>query len=225
MSLGPPAAKETIQCTGRDGYVCADATRRAAGNAAAPAARCRSCLRWGSFMSSPLRREISLRLDVGCPDHLGPHLDLGRDAGGKLPRRARDPVVAERGEPLLRVRLREDFYALAVKNCDDFRGSAGGDKNAHPTIAFDLWVASLRHGRHVGENLRALLAGDRKRPHGSFPDVLHGRLWRTEADRRVTSNNCGDRGPAAPEGNMDEVEAKRQPELFAGKMRLGAGPR
>src|SRR5262249_28372087 len=61
--------------------------------------------------------------------------------------------------------------------------------------------------------------------HGSFPDVLHGRLWRTEADRRVTSNNCGDRGPAAPEGNMDEVEAKRQPELFAGKMRLRAGPR
>src|SRR5215475_4756543 len=67
--------------------------------------------------------------------------------------------------------------------------------------------------------------GNRKRPHGSFPDVLHGRLWRTEADRRVTSNNCGDRGAAAPEGNMDEVEAKRQPELFAGKMRLRAGPR
>jgi hypothetical protein len=31
------------------------------------------------------------------------------------------------------------------------------------------------------------------------PHVLHRRLWRAEADRRVTSDNCGDRGPASPE--------------------------
>src|SRR5689334_1159447 len=36
-------------CTGRDGYACAPATRNDAGSAAAPAARCRNCLRWGSF--------------------------------------------------------------------------------------------------------------------------------------------------------------------------------
>src|SRR6266545_2497209 len=41
-SLGPPAAKETIQCTGRDGYVCADARRERAGSATAPAAHKRS---------------------------------------------------------------------------------------------------------------------------------------------------------------------------------------
>jgi hypothetical protein len=41
----------------------------------------------------------------------------------------------------------------------------------------------------------------------------------------VTSDNCGDRRPAAPEGNMDEVEAQREPELLAGKMRLRASPR
>jgi hypothetical protein len=41
----------------------------------------------------------------------------------------------------------------------------------------------------------------------------------------VTSDDCGDRGPAAREGNMDEVEAKREPELLAGKMRLRPGPR
>src|SRR5262245_58427588 len=127
MSLGPPAAKETIQCTGRDGYTSAHATCDTAGSAAAPTARCRNCLR-GSFMASlSERRDASFRLDVGLPDHLGPHLDLGHDARRELLRRTRDHVVAEPGEPLLRVRLREDFCALAVKNCDDFRGSAGGD--------------------------------------------------------------------------------------------------
>src|SRR6516165_10330973 len=92
---------------------------------------------------------------------------------------------------------------LAVKERDNLRGRTSGNKDAHPTIAFDLGVARLRHGRHVGENLRARLTGDRERTHGSFPDVLHGRLRRDEADRRVTSDNCGDRRPAAPEGNME----------------------
>src|SRR5262245_37391673 len=36
--------------TGREGYACASAKRETAGNAAAPAARCRNCLRWGSFI-------------------------------------------------------------------------------------------------------------------------------------------------------------------------------
>src|SRR5262245_62578422 len=76
------------------------------------------------------RRDASFRLDVGRPDHLGPHLDLGRDAGRKLLRRARDHVVAERGEPLLRVRLREDFGAVSVKDRDNLRGGAGGNKDA-----------------------------------------------------------------------------------------------
>src|SRR5262249_42152122 len=61
--------------------------------------------------------------------------------------------------------------------------------------------------------------------HGSFPDVLHGRLWRAEADRRVTGDDCGDRGPAASERNMNEVETKGEPELLARKMRLRASPR
>jgi hypothetical protein len=53
--------------------------------------------RKGSFMASlSERRDASFRLDVGRPDHPGPHLDLGRDAGRELLRRARDQVVAER---------------------------------------------------------------------------------------------------------------------------------
>src|SRR5262249_15362364 len=39
--------------TSRDGYACARAVRGPAASAAAPVARCKNCLRWGSFMASP----------------------------------------------------------------------------------------------------------------------------------------------------------------------------
>ena len=51
----------------------------------------------------------------------------------------RDHVVAKGSEPLLHVRLREDFGALAVKDRDNLRRGAGGNKDAHPTIA--RWAA------------------------------------------------------------------------------------
>jgi hypothetical protein len=38
----------------------------------------------------------------------------------------------------------------------------------------------------------------------------------------VTGDHRRDRGPAAAEGHVNEVEAERQPELFAGEMRLRA---
>src|SRR5262249_43828031 len=50
MSVPPPGAYPTMMRTGRDGYACAQAIGDAAGSAAAPAARCRNCLRWGSFI-------------------------------------------------------------------------------------------------------------------------------------------------------------------------------
>src|SRR6516165_7197785 len=48
MSVGPPGGNPTIQRTGRVGYSSADAMRGSASDTAAPAARCRNCLR-GSF--------------------------------------------------------------------------------------------------------------------------------------------------------------------------------
>src|SRR6266446_1611747 len=52
-SVGPPAANGTIMVIGRVGYVCALAMGETTGSAAAPAARWRICLRWGSFMMCP----------------------------------------------------------------------------------------------------------------------------------------------------------------------------
>jgi hypothetical protein len=79
----------------------------------------------GELTLCPAANAGSLRLDVGRPDHLGPHFDFGRDAGRELLRRARDQVVAEHGEPLLHVRLCEDFAALTVKDRDNLCGGPG----------------------------------------------------------------------------------------------------
>src|SRR5262249_35565797 len=49
-SVSPPGGNGTIIVIGRHGYACAKAKRDATGSAAAPAARCRNCLRWGSFI-------------------------------------------------------------------------------------------------------------------------------------------------------------------------------
>src|SRR5436190_556397 len=50
MSAPPPGGRPTTMRTGRAGYVCAPATPQKVGSAAAPAARCRNCLR-GSFIA------------------------------------------------------------------------------------------------------------------------------------------------------------------------------
>src|SRR5215203_4454563 len=68
MSVLPPGAKGTTIRTGRDGYVCAKAKNEVTGIAAAPAARCNNCLRWGSFIDcsqlhdGPFRRSQLSRM-------------------------------------------------------------------------------------------------------------------------------------------------------------------
>src|SRR5215475_8136531 len=52
VSFGPPAVKETIQRTGRDGYPCAHAPRDIAGRAATPATTCRNSRR-ETFIVAP----------------------------------------------------------------------------------------------------------------------------------------------------------------------------
>src|SRR5262249_34116208 len=52
MSAPPAGGKPTIQRTGRIGEAWAHALRESAGSAAALAAKCKNCLRWGSFMAT-----------------------------------------------------------------------------------------------------------------------------------------------------------------------------
>src|SRR5215510_11703237 len=58
-SIPPPGGNPTKSRTTRTGQACARATRGRTGSAAVPAAKCRNCLRWGSFMS-PIRLQFYL---------------------------------------------------------------------------------------------------------------------------------------------------------------------
>src|SRR5215475_2229755 len=61
VSAPPPGGNPTNRRTGRDGYACALADPDTIGSAAAPAARCRNCLRWGSFiLHLPLASHYSI---------------------------------------------------------------------------------------------------------------------------------------------------------------------
>jgi hypothetical protein len=117
------------------------------------------------------------------------------------------------------------MFALSRCNALTISAGAGGNEDAHPAVAFDVRVTLLSHGRHVGKKLRALFAGDGKRAHGAFLDVLHGGLRRAETDWRMSGDDRRHRRPAAAKGHVNEVEAERQAELFAGEMCLRAGTR
>ena len=52
----------------------------------------------------------------------------------------------------------------------------------------------------------------------AVPDVLFGRSETANGDRRVAGDDRGGLGAQATEGDVHEVETKRETELFAGKM-------
>src|SRR5262245_31777822 len=101
VSAPPPGGNPTIRRTGHDGYACALADPDTIGSAAAPAARCRKCLRWGCFISDlPGMRATagfpqSFRLDVDRPNHLGPLLRVVSDELAEIGGRAGNQRAAE----------------------------------------------------------------------------------------------------------------------------------
>src|SRR5262245_54817340 len=93
------------------------------GTAAAPAARCRIFLRWGSFVTSPSQNMVqSLCLDVGRPDHLGPFLgfvayELGEVGGG-----ARKRHAAHIGKQRLDLGVGESAVYLSIELFNNIAG-------------------------------------------------------------------------------------------------------
>ena len=81
MSVALPAVKPTMIRTGFDGRSCARAIRDTDGSTAAPAARCRNCLRWGRFNFAPPSRFTSLDHLIGASEQRRRHLDAERIGG------------------------------------------------------------------------------------------------------------------------------------------------
>src|SRR5262245_33932372 len=84
ISVVPPGAKPTIRRAGLDGYTCAHAMRDTAGSAAAPAAKWRNCLRWGSFILHLPSRFTSFDHLVGGHQQLVRHREAERLHGPEI---------------------------------------------------------------------------------------------------------------------------------------------
>src|SRR5262245_60660320 len=110
--------------------------RDTAGSAAAPAARCRNCLR-GSFIESSLHSgddpcPASLRLDVRGPDHLAPLLGLFGDELAEVGRRACKRPASQIGKSRLDLGIGETRVDLYVQPFYDLDGSVFGRAHAEP---------------------------------------------------------------------------------------------
>src|SRR6516165_3922707 len=87
--------------------------------AAAPAARCRDCLR-KSLITLPLSQGSgSLRLDVGCPDHLAPLFGVICNELAEIGRRPNEGRAAQVSEACLQSRVAEGCVYFAVELIGD----------------------------------------------------------------------------------------------------------
>src|SRR5215510_9575915 len=129
-----------------------------AGSAAAPAARCKNCRRWGRFMVASLRsfakRDLwrslteSLRLDRCKLDHLAPLLGFVRDELSEIGGRAGKRNAAQVRKPRLHSRVSESRVDFLVELIDDFGRCILGHAYAIPVAGLIAWH-KLAHGRDI----------------------------------------------------------------------------
>ena len=89
----------------------------------------------------------SLRLDVGCPDHLGPLLDFVGNELAEVGRRARKHRATQVGKPRLYFEVGEPGVDLSVELVNNFGGCvlrrADAEANARLVAGDKVAYASL----------------------------------------------------------------------------------
>src|SRR5262249_54144470 len=94
------------------------------------------------FTSAPewaqkrLISRLSLRLDAGEPNHLGPFFDFARDEPSEVGGRAGQQGALEVGQSRLHLRISETRIELPVERLEDVGGGALGRADAEPFTRF-----------------------------------------------------------------------------------------
>jgi hypothetical protein len=101
-----------------------------------------------------LIRAASLRLDVRCPDHLDPFLQLDFDLRGEFLWCIPNRLEAKRYQALLYVWQCHALGDLAIEMRDDLARRSGGDEDTEPIVKLNIRIAGFCHGWHVGERLQ-----------------------------------------------------------------------
>src|SRR5262245_42987940 len=139
----------------RVGWACAQAMRETAGSAAAPAARCRNCLRWGSFMASlSERRDASFCLDVRRPDHLAPLLGFLGDQLAEVGGQAGKNRAAQAGKLCLELGVGEARVNFLVELVNNLRRCVLGRADAIPLARLEA-RQEFSHSWDARQRLRA----------------------------------------------------------------------
>src|SRR5262245_10025508 len=113
----------------------------------------------------------SVHLDAGVAHDLGPALDVELDLRAIRLRRAADRRESERRQPLAHDRQRHDARELPRQDIDDRPRRCRRRQQADIEVGVLVGEAAFAHGRHVGDDRRALRAGDRERAQRAFLDV------------------------------------------------------
>src|SRR5215831_11108800 len=140
------------------------------GSAAAPATRCRNCLRWGSFMAFPSLDtgddSASFRLDARRLDDRPPFGDLGFLVGAE---RLRGLPLARRNDKALvdkflaHGRIVRCANGGGVELVNDVPRRALGGEQTRPQRELEPGEPRFLRRRDFGRDCDAVLGGDRKR--------------------------------------------------------------
>src|SRR4051794_38780640 len=109
-----------------------------------------------TMASGASSRRISLRLDVGRLDYLGPFRRVGADALDELLGRAADRLGTDRVEALAQVGGLNAGDHLTLQPRDDLTRRARRREHAEPGVEVELRHAGLGEGRDLGQQRRAL---------------------------------------------------------------------
>ena len=143
------------------------------------------------------------------------------NSSGRIP----DRIEAEGRELLLDVRQRQRLHDLAVQQVDHRPRRIRGQENPDEDVGLLIVEAGLHHRRHRRQRGRPLRAHHREPAHLAAEDARRGGRQCRKADRGVAADGRIHRRAAAGERHMDDVDAVRTLEQFAGEMsgRAGAG--
>src|SRR5262249_22994782 len=113
----------------------------------------------------------SLRLDVGCPDHLAPFFGFVGDELAKVCGRDDKRRHTKNGEPRFYLGIGEARVDLLVELVDDVRRRVLGYADAIP-VARLIARHELTHGRDVRQRVRAGRGRHRQRTQPAVLNVL-----------------------------------------------------
>src|SRR5215467_387080 len=108
----------------------------------------------------PASGAISLRLDVGRPDYLGPLLGLVGDEHSEIGGRAGKRRAAQIGKPHAQLGISESGVDLQVELINDVSGCTLRRADAIPGARV-IARHEFGHGRNAGQRLRARCGGQR----------------------------------------------------------------